>query len=223
MVYFGNDWDDLLSGEFQKEYYQTLKSFLLTEYQQYTIFPPMNDIFNALKYTSYQDTKVVIFGQDPYHNPNQAHGLAFSVGDQNPLPPSLRNIFCEIEQECHIAMGTCGNLTHWAHQGVLLLNAVLTVRYPIANSHKGKGWEIFTDEIIRRLNERTNPIIFLLWGNDAGKKSRLITNPHHVILKASHPSPLSAYQSFFGCGHFKKVNELLVKWKQLPIDWKKTS
>lgn len=219
MVQFGNDWDQVLAGEFDKPYYQQLRSFLKEEYLRATIYPPMHDIFNAFKYTSFQDTKVVILGQDPYHNPHQAHGLAFSVLEGNPLPPSLKNIFDEISQELGIQMGNCGNLTKWAQQGVLLLNAVLTVRYPIANSHKGMGWEILTDEVIKHLNERDKPIIFLLWGNDAGKKAALITNPHHMILKSSHPSPLSAYQSFFGCGHFKKTNEQLRLWHQTEIDW----
>lgn len=220
MVHFGNDWDSILQEEFQKSYYLSLREFLKKEYEHYTIYPAMNDIFNALKHTAYSDTKVVILGQDPYHNPNQAHGLAFSVQKGNPLPPSLKNIYEEIEHEFGISMGSSGDLTSWAKQGVLLLNAVLTVRAPLANSHKGKGWELFTDAVIRNLNSRTEPVIFLLWGRDAKEKGNLITHPNHVILKASHPSPLSAYQGFFGCGHFKKVNECLTSWQKKPIDWK---
>ncbi|MDD4212212.1 MAG: uracil-DNA glycosylase [Bacilli bacterium] len=220
MVHLGNDWDSILQEEFQKSYYLSLREFLKKEYEHYTVYPAMNDIFNALKHTAYSDTKVVILGQDPYHNPNQAHGLAFSVQKENPLPPSLKNIYEEIEHEFGISMGSSGDLTPWAKQGVLLLNAVLTVRAPLANSHKGKGWEFFTDAVIRYLNNRPDPVIFLLWGRDAKEKESLITNPNHVILRASHPSPLSAYQSFFGCGHFRKVNECLSSWQKKPIDWK---
>ena len=219
MVHFGNSWDEVLKGEFDKEYYLKLREFLKIEYANYRIFPSMYDIFNALKYTDYKDVKVVILGQDPYHEIGQAHGLCFSVLDHVPLPASLKNIFKELTTDLNIPYPKTGNLTKWAKQGVLLLNTVLTVREHYANSHKNKGWEIFTNQVIELLNQRDESIIFVLWGNDAKQKKSLITNPKHFILTASHPSPLSAFNGFFGCKHFSKINEILQKNHQLPIDW----
>lgn len=220
MVKLNNKWDIILKDEFSKEYYLNLRSFLKYEYQHYHIFPNMNDIFNALKYTDYDDVKVVLIGQDPYHEVGQAHGLCFSVLDNVPYPASLKNIFKELVDDLKIPYPTTGNLTAWARQGVLLLNTVLTVREHYANSHKNKGWEIFTNHLIELLNMRNEPIIFVLWGNDAKKKKELITNPHHIILTAAHPSPLSAYNGFFGCRHFSKINQILINNHQKPIDWR---
>ena len=219
MVKFGNDWDELISYQFDAPYYLKLRAFLKEEYFNYTIYPSMYDIFNALKLTSYKDTKVVIVGQDPYHEVGQAHGLAFSVQDGIPLPPSLQNIYKEIENEFGIKMGKSGNLTKWAKQGVLLLNNVLTVRSGMANSHRNQGWEIFTDEVIRLLNVRKDPVVFVFWGNNAKAKMPLITNPIHLVLTSAHPSPLSAYNGFFGCNHFKKINDFLASIGKEPIDW----
>ena len=193
MVKLNNQWDELLCEEFKKEYYLKLREFLKIEYANYRIFPSMYDIFNALKYTDYKDVKVVILGQDPYHEIGQAHGLCFSVLDHVPLPASLKNIFKELTTDLNIPYPKTGNLTKWAKQGVLLLNTVLTVREHYANSHKNKGWEIFTNQVIELLNQRDESIIFVLWGNDAKQKKSLITNPKHFILTASHPSPLSAF------------------------------
>lgn len=220
MVEFGNDWDGLISYQFEAPYYLKLREFLKEEYFHHTIYPSMYDIFNALKLTSYEDTKVVIVGQDPYHEPGQAHGLSFSVQDGIPLPPSLQNIYKEIENEFGYKMGKSGNLTKWARQGVLLLNNVLTVRRGQANSHRNQGWEIFTDEVIRLLNVRKDPVIFVFWGNNAKAKLPLVTNPIHLVLTCAHPSPLSAYNGFFGCNHFKKINEFLLQNGKSPIDWK---
>ena len=219
MVKLNNQWDELLCEEFKKEYYLKFREFLKIEYANYRIFPSMYDIFNALKYTDYKDVKVVILGQDPYHEIGQAHGLCFSVLDHVPLPASLKNIFKELTTDLNIPYPKTGNLTKWAKQGVLLLNTVLTVREHYANSHKNKGWEIFTNQVIELLNQRDESIIFVLWGNDAKQKKSLITNPKHFILTASHPSPLSAFNGFFGCKHFSKINEILQKNHQLPIDW----
>lgn len=219
MVNIGNSWDGLLSGEFEKDYYKELQQFLKAEYESYTIHPDKNDIFNALKWTSYEDVRVVIFGQDPYHGENQAHGLCFSVQKGVEIPPSLKNIYKELKDELGLYIPDNGYLEKWARQGVLLLNASLTVRDGEANSHKGKGWEKFTDKVVSLLNERKEPIIFLLWGNDAKKKEELITNPQHIMLSAAHPSPLSASRGFFGCGHFKKVNNMLKAMNKKEIDW----
>lgn len=219
MVNIGNDWDMLLGDEFQKEYYLRLRAFLAHEYKNGTIYPDMYDIFNALKFTAYNDVKVVIIGQDPYHGEGQAHGLCFSVMPPVPPPPSLKNIYKEIEAELGTPPPQSGDLTHWAKQGVLLLNTVLTVKAGLANSHRGIGWEIFTDKVIELLNTREKPIVFMLWGANAKAKSTLITNPNHLILTAAHPSPLSAYNGFFGCGHFKKCNEYLRQTNQEPINW----
>lgn len=219
MVHLNNSWDEILQDEFKKDYYLKLRQFLKSEYATRTIYPSMNNIFNALKLVSFEDVKVVILGQDPYHEPHQAHGLAFSVEEGVDLPRSLQNIYTEIHNELNIVMPTSGNLTSWAKQGVLLLNTVLTVRRGAADSHKGRGWENFTDAVIKKLNERDKPVIFVLWGNNAKAKIPLITNTKHYILKAAHPSPLSASKGFFGCNHFKMINEILKSKGEKPIDW----
>lgn len=219
MVTFGNDWDTILDGEFEKEYYKELRRFLVEEYKTQMIFPSMYDIFNALKFTAYQDVKAVILGQDPYHEPNQAHGLCFSVKRGVQKPPSLVNIFKELESDLGIKPPEHGCLEDWAKQGVLLLNTVLTVRIGQANSHKGKGWEIFTDQVIELLNQREKPMVFLLWGANAKTKADLITNQNHLILTAPHPSPLSAHNGFWGCRHFSKTNEFLARQGE-KIEWK---
>lgn len=219
MVNIGNDWDELLSEEIQKEYYLKLRAFLAKEYKTGTIYPDMYDIFNALKLTPYNDVKVVIIGQDPYHGQGQAHGLCFSVLPGVTPPPSLVNIYKEIQTEYGTEPPKNGDLTRWAKQGVLLLNTVLTVKAGMANSHRGIGWEIFTDKIIQLLNEREKPIVFILWGGNAKRKQSLITNPNHLVLTAAHPSPLSAYNGFFGCGHFRKCNDFLISKNQKPIEW----
>lgn len=220
MVNIGNEWDELLADEFKKDYYQRLRAILASEYKKHTIYPNMYDIFNALKYTSYSDVKVVIIGQDPYHGEGQAHGMCFSVRNGVEPPPSLKNIFKEIREETGIEPPQTGELTSWARQGVLLLNAVLTVRAGQANSHRGIGWETFTDRVIELLNEREKPIVFLLWGANAKRKAEKVTNPSHTILTAAHPSPLSAYNGFFGCGHFNRCNEILTQNGEKPIDWR---
>ncbi|MEG0019674.1 MAG: uracil-DNA glycosylase [Oscillospiraceae bacterium] len=221
MVAIGNDWDELLKAEFSKPYYMALRQALKEEYQNYTVYPNMYDIFNALKATSCHDTKVVILGQDPYHNPGQAHGMSFSVQRGVPPPPSLVNIYKEQETEYGIVQPRdYGCLDPWAKQGVLLLNTVLTVRQSQPNSHKALGWQTFTDSVICALNEKPQPCVFLLWGNNAKAKQTLLTNPLHLILTAAHPSPLSAYNGFFGCEHFKKTNEFLEQKGLAPIEWK---
>lgn len=219
MVKFENDWDELLSHQFDAPYYLKLREFLISEYKTCIVYPSMYHIFDALKLTSYTDTKVVIIGQDPYHEVGQANGLAFSVNKGIKLPPSLRNIFQEIENEYKIKMSGSGDLTPWAKQGVLLLNNVLTVRGGEANSHKHQGWEIFTDEIIRLLNVRKDPVVFVFWGNNAKSKMSLVTGKQHLVLASAHPSPFSAYYGFFGNGHFIKINEFLVKNGKNPINW----
>ncbi len=219
MVNIGNDWDEILKDEFQKEYYLKLRSFLKDEYRTHRIFPDMYDIFNALKWTSYADTKVVILGQDPYHEVGQAHGLAFSVKPGVRIPPSLLNMYKELQSELGCYIPNNGYLEKWARQGVMLLNSSLTVREGLANSHRNKGWEIFTGRVVECLNEREDPVIFLLWGSNAKEKAELITNPQHKILTTVHPSPLSANRGFFGCNHFKKANELLERMGKMPIDW----
>lgn len=209
MVHLGNSWDDILAEEFKKDYYLKLREFLKYEYNRFTVYPPMNDIFNSLRYADYNSIKAVIIGQDPYHEPNQAHGLAFSVKKGCPIPPSLKNIYTELEQDLGIKPPSHGELTQWAEQGVLLLNNALTVRRGQANSHRGKGWEIFTDRVIEIVARKTEPVVYLLWGANAREKKNLINNPSHLILTAAHPSPLSAYNGFFGCRHFSKANEFL--------------
>ena len=220
MVQFNNSWDILLKDEFEKPYYLNLRKFLVEEYKSQTIYPHMNDIFNALKYTDYKDVKVVILGQDPYHQPNQAHGLCFSVKKGVNLPPSLQNMYKEIYAEYGFPIPQHGELTYWAQQGVLMMNTVLTVRESQPNSHKGMGWEIFTDNVISLLNQRPDPMVFLLWGANARAKKKIITNPNHLVIESAHPSPLSAYNGFFGNGHFKKANEFLKQNKLSEIDWK---
>ncbi len=220
MVNLGNDWQDILAGEFDKEYYKILRGFLKTEYENEVVYPSMYDIFNALRYTAYKDVKVVIIGQDPYHGKNQAHGLCFSVKPGVRKPPSLVNIFKELNTDLGIPMPQNGCLEPWAQQGVLLLNTILTVRESKPMSHKGYGWETFTDEVLRKLNSRKDPIIFLLWGTPARLKGNLITNSRHYKLEAPHPSPLSAYYGFFGCKHFSKTNEILKSLGKTPIDWR---
>ena len=219
MVTLGNNWDILLRDEFQKDYYLNLRKFLVSEYKTQTIYPDMNNIFNSLKLTDYKDVKVVILGQDPYHEPGQAHGLCFSVKKGVPIPPSLQNIYKEIHAELGLPIPTHGELTDWAKRGVLLMNTCLTVRKGQANSHKGMGWEIFTDNVMKLLNARPEPIVFLLWGRNARDKAKLITNPAHLVLESAHPSPLSAYNGFFGNGHFKKANDFLRKSYGQEIDW----
>lgn len=218
MVNIGNDWDHILEGEFQKEYYQRLRRFLKAEYLSKTIYPDMYNIFNALKWTAYSDVKVVILGQDPYHGPGQAHGLCFSVQKGEKIPPSLQNIFKEIKAETGIAPPSHGYLADWAEQGILLLNTVLTVEAGKANSHKGRGWEIFTDRVMELLNQREEPIVFLLWGANARSKSSIITNKHHLVLQAPHPSPLSAHNGFFGCNHFNETNNFFNRYG-VSVNW----
>lgn len=219
MVNIGNDWDQILADEWEKPYYQELREFLKAEYKEQKIYPNMYDIFNSLRYTSFKDTKVVIIGQDPYHGEGQAHGLCFSVKKGVTPPPSLKNIYKELNSDIGMPIPYHGELTHWAKQGILLLNTVLTVREGQPNSHKGMGWEIFTDRIISELNRKEEPIIFLLWGANAEKKAQIITNPLHKKLITVHPSPLSASRGFMGCKHFSKTNELLMQFGMEPIDW----
>ena len=219
MVKLNNDWDNLLKDEFESDYYIKLRTFLKDEYAKHKIHPDMNDIFNALKWTSYKDTKVVILGQDPYHGENQAHGLAFSVQKGIAIPPSLLNMYKELKESLGLYIPNNGYLEKWARQGVLLLNASLTVRDGLANSHQKKGWEIFTTNVIKHLNNREEPIIFLLWGNNAREKTQYIDKTKHYVLETVHPSPLSASRGFFGCGHFKRTNEILKSLGKEEIDW----
>lgn len=219
MVDLNNDWDELLKEEFQKDYYLKLRQFLKNEYQTKTIYPDMYKIFEALKLTSYKDTKVVILGQDPYHGRGQAHGLAFSVQKNVDIPPSLCNIFKELKTDLNCCIPNNGYLVPWATQGVLLLNTGLTVVENMANSHRNCGWEILTDAIIKLLNEKSSPVVFLLWGKNAGEKAQYITNDRHLVLTAPHPSPLSASRGFFGCRHFSKTNEFLKQNGLVEIDW----
>lgn len=220
MVKFDNDWDEIMKGEFEKDYYISLHNFLKKEYFTEEIYPDMYNIFNAMKTTPYNSVKAVIIGQDPYHEPGQAHGLSFSVRKGTPIPPSLQNIYKELESDLGIPPAPHGELTKWAENGVLLLNSVLTVRRGQANSHKGMGWEIFTNNVISKLNEREKPIVFLLWGRNAKEKMSLITNPAHLMLTAPHPSPLSAFHGFFGCRHFSKCNDFLISKGIEPVDWR---
>ena len=223
MVNIGNDWDDILHEEFKKEYYLKLREFLKAEYSTRRIYPNMNDIFNALRYTSYENTRVVILGQDPYHGAGQAHGLCFSVQPGIPHPPSLKNIFKELNAEYGISAPLSGELTGWARQGVLLLNTTLTVREGAPQSHKGQGWEILTDRIISAIGEKKSPVVFMLWGGNARAKKALIDSSKHLILECAHPSPLSAYNGFFGCGHFKQANDFLAAYGRGEIDWSATT
>ena len=219
MVKIDNDWDELLGGEFQKDYYLKLRQFLKNEYRTKTIYPDQYSIFESLKLTPFQDVKVAIIGQDPYHGENQAHGLAFSVQKGVDIPPSLLNIYKELVTDLNCYMPNNGYLVPWARQGVLLLNTSLTVVANIANSHRNRGWEILTDIIIQHLNEKETPVVFLLWGNNAKDKAKYITNPKHLILTSVHPSPLSASRGFFGCKHFSKSNQFLREHGQTQIDW----
>ena len=214
-----NDWMEVLRPEFSKGYYKELYSFVKQEYSTHVVYPPSEDIFNAFHDTPLSKVKVVILGQDPYHNVGQAHGLCFSVQLGTEIPPSLVNIYKELQDDLGCSIPNNGYLTKWAKQGVLLLNTVLTVRAHQANSHQGKGWEQFTDAVIRAVNEKEEPVVFLLWGRPAQLKKSMLTNPKHLILEAPHPSPLSAYRGFFGCRHFSKTNEFLAANGLTPIDW----
>lgn len=214
-----NDWKGLLEDEFSKDYYQTLRQFLIEEYKTKKIYPDKYDIFNALHFTPYKDIKVVILGQDPYHGPGQAHGLSFSVNPSVKTPPSLLNIYKELNSDLGCYIPNNGYLKKWADQGVLLLNTSLTVRAGEANSHKNIGWQVFTDKIISLVNEKDDPVVFLLWGNNAIKKKELITNKRHLILTSVHPSPLSASRGFFGSKPFSKINNFLISVNKDPIDW----
>lgn len=219
MEIFKNDWGQYLKEEMAQPYYRQLRQFLIGEYSTKQVYPDMYSIFNALHYTSYADTKVLILGQDPYHEPGQAHGLSFSVQPNVPPPPSLVNIFKELETDLGCTVPNNGCLEPWARQGVLLLNTVLTVQAHRANSHRDKGWEIFTDKIISLLNQREKPVAFILWGSHARRKKAMITNPQHFIVESPHPSPLSAYRGFFGSRPFSKVNKFLESVGEEPINW----
>ncbi len=219
MAMITNDWLPALKGEFRKPYYAELFRFVQKEYNTTQVFPPADDIFNAFHLTPLSEVKVVILGQDPYHNVGQAHGLCFSVQPQVEIPPSLVNIYQELHDDLGCYIPNNGYLVKWAKQGVLLLNTVLTVRAHMANSHRGKGWEEFTDAAIRVLNEQDRPIVFILWGRPAQLKASMLDNPKHLILEAPHPSPLSAYRGFFGSRPFSKTNNFLVEHGETPIDW----
>lgn len=213
------DWLEAVGGELHKPYYTELFKFVSKEYSEQVVYPPSDDIFNALHLTPLHDVKVVILGQDPYHEPHQAHGLCFSVQPEVDVPPSLVNIYKELNADLGCKIPDNGYLVHWAEQGVLMLNTLLTVRAHQAFSHKGHGWEEFTDAIIRAVNEENRPIVYMLWGSPAQKKAAMLNNPNHLILKAPHPSPLSAYRGFFGCKHFSQCNEFLKAHGETPIDW----
>ena len=215
-------WAEVLAGEFNSPYFAKLTAFVKRAYASGTVYPPGRFIFEAFNRTPFDKVKAVILGQDPYHGPGQAHGLCFSVKPGVALPPSLKNIFKELADEVGMDMPDSGELSGWAHQGVLLLNTTLTVREGQPQSHKGRGWEILTDRIISAMNEKETPVVFMLWGGNARAKRSLITNTRHLVLECAHPSPLSAYNGFFGCGHFKKANEFLEANGLLPIDWSKT-
>ncbi|MBO5565227.1 MAG: uracil-DNA glycosylase [Lachnospiraceae bacterium] len=220
MAEIGGEWLVPLREEFKKPYYRDLYSFVKKEYESRVIYPPADEVFEALHLTPLSEVKVVILGQDPYHNVHQAHGLAFSVPeDQMTIPPSLVNIFKELHDDLGIRMPEHGCLVPWAKQGVLLLNTVLTVRAHQAASHRGKGWELFTDAILRAVNKEDRPIVYMLWGSPAQLKAQFLDNPLHLVLKAPHPSPLSAYRGFFGCRHFSKCNNFLSEHGVTPIDW----
>ena len=219
MIKITEEWDEILDSEFSSENYSNLRNFLKTEYSNYTVYPSMYEIFNGLKLTPFKDIKVVILGQDPYHEEGQAMGLSFSVPKGEKIPPSLVNIYKEITSETGLSMPSHGDLTGWANQGVLLLNAVLTVRAHQANSHKGKGWENFTDAIIKKISSLKDGVVFLLWGRNARDKKAFIDTKKHLVLECAHPSPLSAYNGFFGCNHFNKTNEYLSNHNKTPIDW----
>ncbi len=219
MINFDNDWQEIIKDEFETDYYKSLRSFLIEEYKTKVIYPNMHDIFNALHYTPYKDVKILLLGQDPYHGENQAHGLSFSVLHGVKTPPSLRNMYKELSTDLGCYIPNNGYLKKWADQGVMLLNTALTVQADNANSHQGKGWEIFTDKIISLLNDREDPVVFILWGNNARAKTKLITNKRHHIIQSAHPSPLSASRGFFGSKPFSKSNEFLKSIGKNPIDW----
>lgn len=221
MIKITEKWDKILEDEFNSAWYFSLREFLKTEYSTVTVYPSMYDIFNALKKTDFDDVKVVLLGQDPYHEQGQAMGLSFSVPKGQKIPPSLINIYKEIQSELGIPPKPHGDLSAWAEQGVLLLNTSLTVREHQANSHKGRGWEQFTDAIIKKISDGKEKVVFFLWGANARSKKQLIDKSKHLILECAHPSPLSAYNGFFGCGHFKKANEYLTLHGKTPIDWSK--
>ncbi len=220
MAMITNDWLPAVEAEFKKPYYRTLYQYVREEYSRATVYPPADDIFNAMHFTPLSEVKVLILGQDPYHEPHQAHGLSFSVPqDQAVIPPSLQNIYKELSDDLGCYIPNNGYLKKWADQGVLLLNTVLTVRAHQAFSHQGKGWEQFTDAIISAVNAQDRPIVYMLWGKPAQSKIPMLNNPKHLILTAPHPSPLSAYRGFFGCRHFSKANNFLEEHGQTPIDW----
>ncbi len=214
-----NEWLPYLKAEFSKPYYKSLYEFIKKEYSERVIYPPSDEIFSALMHTPIDKIKVVLLGQDPYHEPGQAHGMSFSVKPGVKTPPSLQNMYKELKDELGLYIPNNGYLMKWAHQGVLLLNTVLTVRRGEANSHKGRGWEQFTDAVISAVNTQDRPVVYFLWGSNARSKKNLITNSKHLVLEAPHPSPLSAYNGFFGCGHFKRANEFLESNGIEPIDW----
>ncbi len=218
-VKIGNDWDLLLEDQWSKPYYRELRKLLIDEYKNHTVYPPSDHIFDALKYVSYENCKVLIIGQDPYHGPKQANGLSFSVQRGVPLPPSLVNIYKEIEDDLKIKMQDNGDLSYWAKQGVLLLNSTLTVRAHQANSHRAIGWQLLTDRVVELLGKRDKPLVFLLWGRFAESKAKYVVNPRSLILRSAHPSPLSAYRGFFGSRPFSKINKFLEDMGQEPIDW----
>ena len=222
-MHIGNDWDLVLAEEYTKEYYAGLMDFVAEEYENHRVYPPREDVFNALRACAYEDTKVVILGQDPYHQEGQAHGLCFSVNRGVKIPPSLVNIYKELKADIGMEIPGHGCLSSWASQGVLLLNTVLTVRDSMPNSHKGKGWEVFTDAVIRKLNQRERPMVFILWGANAKAKEALITENRHLILTGSHPSPLSAHTGFFGGAYFSRANRFLELENQEPINWASVS
>lgn len=219
MAAITNDWLEAIGDEFKKEYYRDLYNFVKDEYSKKVIYPPADDIFNAFHFTPLSKVRVLLLGQDPYHNENQAHGLSFSVQPGQDIPPSLQNIYKELNDDLGCYIPNNGFLKKWAEQGVLLLNTVLTVRAHQANSHKNRGWELFTDAIINAVNKQDRPIVYFLWGAPAQKKAAMLNNPKHLVLQAPHPSPLSAYRGFFGCRHFSACNDFLVKNGLEPIDW----
>ncbi len=215
----GGGWDELLAPLFADERYKKIREFLMEEYSTHVIYPDMYDLYNCFRYTPLNEVKAVLLGQDPYHNPNQAHGLCFSVKKGVQLPPSLVNIYKEIETDLGIKQPDCGDLTKWAKSGVLLMNTTLTVRAHMANSHSRCGWAWFTDSVIKLISENTENVVFILWGGNARSKAPLIDGSKHLILQCPHPSPLSAFSGFFGCKHFSKTNEYLISHGKQPIDW----
>ncbi|MDQ0297672.1 uracil-DNA glycosylase [Salibacterium salarium] len=219
MTILKNDWASRLAQEFEKDYYLQLREFLKTEYREHNVYPDMHDIFNALHHTSYQETKAVILGQDPYHGPKQAHGLSFSVQPEVKMPPSLQNIYKELYEDLGCSVPNHGCLTSWSEQGVLLLNTVLTVRAGQANSHRGMGWEHFTNEVINQVNKKSDPVVFILWGRHAQSKEQLITADHHHVIKSPHPSPFSAHKGFFGSRPFSRTNQYLQEAGRPEINW----